>query len=87
MIDYCNEMGISLHFTTTHTPQLNGIAERMNRTLVEIARNLLNTSSLSSMCYGDEIITSTYLVNGLPSKAIARNKTPFELWHGEKPEL
>ena len=38
---YCTEYGIQQQFTVTDTPQQNGIAERINRTLVECARNML----------------------------------------------
>ena len=36
--DYCEECGIRRHFSVRGTPQQNGVAERMNRTLLEKAR-------------------------------------------------
>lgn len=69
------------------TPQQNGVAERMNRTLTERARALLNTSGLPKTFWGDAILTANYLNNRIPSRANNCNKTPFELWTGRKPEL
>jgi len=38
---FCRQAGIQRHFTVAHTPQQNGIAERMNRTLLERTRAIL----------------------------------------------
>nr|GEU54557.1 Gag-Pol polyprotein [Tanacetum cinerariifolium] len=43
---FCRQEGIKRQFTTAYTPQHNGVAERMNRTLLEIARAMLETTSL-----------------------------------------
>jgi transposase InsO family protein len=38
---FCRDRGIVQQFTPPYTPQLNGVAERMNRTLIESARYML----------------------------------------------
>ena len=43
---YCDENGIKRKFSTTTTPQQNGVAERKNRTVQEMARTMLNDSKL-----------------------------------------
>ncbi|GJX77801.1 gag-pol polyprotein [Tanacetum coccineum] len=43
---FCRQEGIKRQFTTAYTPQQNGVAERMNRTLLERARAMLATASL-----------------------------------------
>ena len=45
-MDYCNEHGISHNFSTPRTPQQNGVVERKNRTLEEMARTMLIASGL-----------------------------------------
>lgn len=45
--NYCNDHGILRHKTVRNTPQQNGVAERMNRTLLEKVRCLLFTSNMS----------------------------------------
>jgi transposase InsO family protein len=37
MKDFCKENGIDIQYTPRYTPELNGVAERMNRTIVEKA--------------------------------------------------
>ena len=44
--DYCAKPGITRHRTCSETPQQNGIAERLNRTILEKVRCLLNESGL-----------------------------------------
>ena len=59
------------------TSQQNGLAERLNRTLMDMVRSTSNsTLPLSLWMYA--LKTVVYLLNRVPSKAVP--KTPFELW-------
>ncbi|KAK0588475.1 hypothetical protein LWI29_001474 [Acer saccharum] len=69
-----------------HTPQQNGVAERMNRTVLEKVRCLLIGSGLSLNFWGEAAATVAYLINRSPSTAIAL-KTPEEIWTGRPPSL
>jgi transposase InsO family protein len=40
--DYLDEEGIKHEFSAPYTPQQNGVAERKNRTLIEMARTMLD---------------------------------------------
>ena len=40
--EFCKKCGIAQHKTTPYTPQQNGVAERMNKTLMERARSMLS---------------------------------------------
>lgn len=44
--DWCRKKGIILEYTTPYSPQLNGKAERLNRTLLDKARALIFDSGL-----------------------------------------
>lgn len=44
--EFCKENGIIIDFTVPYTPQQNGKAERMNRTLVEKARSMISDVSM-----------------------------------------
>ncbi|GKE05013.1 zf-CCHC domain-containing protein [Tanacetum coccineum] len=46
MLEFCGEKGIKQEFSNARTPQQNGVAERMNRTLIEDARTMLADSEL-----------------------------------------
>ena len=41
---FCRENGIQKQFTTRFTPQQNGVAERKNRTIMDMARSMLKLS-------------------------------------------
>ena len=45
--NFCDQEGIKRQLTTAYTPQQNGVAERMNRTLLERTRAMLRTASLA----------------------------------------
>ncbi|KAH9706111.1 hypothetical protein KPL70_012113 [Citrus sinensis] len=77
--DYCEKNGVLRHKTVPYTPQQNGFAERMNRTLIEKVRCLLIHSKLPKALWAEALNTACYLVNRSPSTTIGC-KTPMELW-------
>lgn len=85
--EFCVQKGITFHLTVPHTPQQNGVAERMNRTLTEKARTMIITSGLDKSFWGEAVLTATYLINILPTSSLQINKTPYEMWHNKKPQL
>ncbi|GJR73351.1 gag-pol polyprotein, partial [Tanacetum coccineum] len=74
--------GIKRQFTTAYTPQQNGVAERMNRTLLERARAMLATASLGKSFWTEAVNTACYVINQSPSTAVEL-KTPMEMWTGK----
>nr|GEW42722.1 retrovirus-related Pol polyprotein from transposon TNT 1-94 [Tanacetum cinerariifolium] len=79
---FCRKEGIKRQFTTAYTPQQNGVAERMNRTLLERARAMLATASLGKSFWAEAVNTACYVINHSPSTAIEL-KTPIEMWTGK----
>lgn len=71
----------------TSKPQENGVAERMNRTLVECARAMLNDASLPNKYWGDAVLHAAHIINRLPTRALDSNTTPHEAYTGNKPSL
>ena len=57
------------------TPQKNGVAERRNRTLMDMVRSILSNSTLPLSLWMYALKTIVYLLNWVPSKAIPEN--PF----------
>ncbi|KAG8489064.1 hypothetical protein CXB51_017032 [Gossypium anomalum] len=82
----CEESGIHHQLTNFYTPQQNGVCERKNRTVLNMARCLLFQSKLPSNFWAEAVNTSVYLLNRLPTHAV-KDKTPFEAWHGLKPTV
>ncbi|XP_022764214.1 uncharacterized protein LOC111309412 [Durio zibethinus] len=79
-------IGIEHQLTATYTPQQNGVNERKNRTIMEMARCMLFEKNLSKKFWAEAVNTSVYLLNRLPTKALKGN-TPFEAWYGSKPSV
>jgi len=61
------------------TPQQNGVAERMNMTLLEKIHCMLSNARLSTNFCAETLAYACYLVNRFPSSAIG-GKTPLEFW-------
>ncbi|GJT37766.1 retrovirus-related pol polyprotein from transposon TNT 1-94 [Tanacetum coccineum] len=77
----CKESGIARHLTVAGTPQQNGLAERMNRTLLNKVRCLLIHSGLSNSFWAEATAMAAYLINRSPSTELEK-KTPMDLWSG-----
>ena len=74
--------GISRPFTVRGTPQQNGVAERMNRTLLEKVRCMLSNAGLGKQFWAEAVMYASHLINRLPSVAL-NGKTPLEVWSGK----
>ena len=86
-VRFCADRGIIQKFTPPYTPELNGVAERMNRTLVECARCMLEHASLAKEYWGEAVMTAAFLRNRLPTRAHTSLKTPYEEWTKKTPIL
>ena len=82
---FLEENGIVAQYTTPGTPQQNGVAERRNRTLMDMVRSMTSVSNLPPNMWSEALKTAVYILNRVPSKSVP--KTPFELWNGWKPSL
>ena len=78
--------GIRAEYNIPYNLELNGVAERMNRTLVEKARTMMHESQLPKSLWSEAIMAATYLVNRSPTAALVK-KTPFEMWHKRQPDI
>ncbi len=83
---FCKTRGIIHETTVPYNPEQNGVAERMNRTLMESARSMLCQANLSPSLWAEAINTAAYLRNRCPTVAV-KDMTPFECWFGRKPNV
>lgn len=81
--NYLKTEGIQIETTPPYTPQLNGIAERKNRSLVEMARCMLLDANLPKTFWGEAINTANYVQNRLITRAT--NKIPASVWDNQSP--
>ena len=78
-------MGIIHETTASHSPASNGVAERKNRTLIELTNAMLIESSASLHFWGEAILTACHVLNRVPHKK--SHTAPFEMWKGHKSNL
>lgn len=64
--------------TTPYTPEQNGVAERYNRTIVQMVRSILVWAELPHSFRGEAAMTASYLRNLLPTTT--DDKSPEEQW-------
>ncbi|KAM1485555.1 hypothetical protein TB1_036396 [Malus domestica] len=83
---FCEDVGLEKQLTVAYSPQQNGIAERKNRTIVEMAKSMMHEKNMPYKFWGEAVNTSVYLLNRCPTKALEK-KTPFEVFSGRKPSV
>lgn len=83
---YLKSEGVRHEYTIPKTPEQNGVAERLNRTLIESSRSMLLDAKLPQKFWAEAVTTAMYLRNRSPTRAVD-GKTPYEAWHGEKPRV
>jgi len=71
--------GIIHEITLPYSPQSNGVAERKNRTLLDMVNVMLASSGLPKNMWG----SVCYILNRIPYKDC--DKTPYELWKKREP--
>ena len=67
-----------------YCPEMNGIAERVNRMLTEHASAMLWTATLPIGFWAPAILMATFLKNQSPTRALT-GMTPYEAYYGCQP--
>ena len=80
---HCTKLGIQHEVTAPYIPQHNGLAERRNRTVLNMCKSMLKQKGLPKSFWGEAMAT-TYLLNRCPTKRLLQ-KVPEEYWTGRKP--
>ena len=73
------------HFVS-YTPQQNGVAERKNRSLKEMATFLLEVRDLPPYLWVEVVKYSLCIQNSVPHKSVDEI-TPFKVLMGHKPNV
>ncbi|GBP26795.1 Retrovirus-related Pol polyprotein from transposon TNT 1-94 [Eumeta japonica] len=84
--DFLISAGIRHQTTTHYTPEQNGAAERLNRTLVERAKCMILNAGLAKFFWAEAIKTAAYIINRFSTRSLSF-KTPEEVWSGHKPNV
>ncbi|KAK1684589.1 hypothetical protein QYE76_045437 [Lolium multiflorum] len=86
MREFVDDEGIKHEFSAPYTPQQNGVVERKNRTIIEMARTMLSEFNSPHNFWGEAISTAVHYSNRLFLHPL-HNKTPYELLTGNKPNV
>nr|GFA00499.1 hypothetical protein [Tanacetum cinerariifolium] len=84
--EYYEEVGISYETSVVRSPQQNGVVERRNHTLIEVARTMLIYAQAPLFLWAEAVATACFTQN----RSIIRlrhGKTPYELLHSKLPNL
>ena len=84
--DFLAHKGIKHQCTMPYTPQQNGVAERKNRSLMEMARCMLKAKGLPHKLWMEAVACGTHVLNRYPTKVL-KTITPFEVWNDRKPSI
>jgi transposase InsO family protein len=83
---FLEEEGIKYEFSSPYTPQQNGVVERKNRTLLDMARTMLDEYKTPYQFWAEAINTACYSINRLYLHRILK-KTSYELLTSKKPNV
>ncbi|KAG7561531.1 Zinc finger CCHC-type superfamily [Arabidopsis thaliana x Arabidopsis arenosa] len=84
--EFCAANGIKRQVTAAFTPQQNGVAERRNRTIMNMVRCLLMEKGMPKKFWGEAASWTNHILNRCPTAAV-QDKTPQECWTGLKPNV
>ncbi|MCO5604581.1 hypothetical protein L7F22_058749 [Adiantum nelumboides] len=84
--DFLGKKGIKHQCTMPYTPQQNGVAERKNRSLMEMARCMLKAKSLPHKLWMEVVACAAHVLNRCPTRAL-KTITPYESWYDRKPSV
>ncbi|KAA0051915.1 Retrovirus-related Pol polyprotein from transposon TNT 1-94 [Cucumis melo var. makuwa] len=83
---FCVENGVRRPMTVPFTPQQNGVVERKNRTILNMARSMLKCKKMPKEFWAQAVECAVYLSNRSPTRSLW-NKTPQQVWTERKPSI
>ena len=86
LMKYCEEQGIRGFLTAPYSPQQNGVAERKNRTILDMVRTMLKSKNVPKELWAEAVQCAIYVQNRCPHVKL-NEKTLQEVWSGRKPSV
>ena len=83
---YLRQEGIQRQLTPPHTPEHNGVAERLNLIIFGAVRCMLHRARLPASFWAEAAFNAVYVRNRCPTRAV-KDRTPYEVWTGHKPSI
>ena len=85
-MEYYEEQGIRRFLTAPYTPQQNGVAERKNRTILNMVRSMLKSKRMLKEFWAKVVQCAIYVQNQYPHAKLD-DQTPLGAWSGQKPTI
>ena len=76
---YLDDNGIHHELSVTYTPQQNGVAERMNRTLLDLVRSMLYHKGIDKRFWAEALATAVYARNRVTSRELPEKLIPYHI--------
>jgi len=86
LMTWCEMWGIDVQRMVPYSPSQNGVAERMNWTLVELARAMLTAAELPEFLWESAVEHAAYIRNRSFTTSL-QGSTPYQAWHDKKPDI
>ncbi|KAE8691290.1 hypothetical protein F3Y22_tig00110890pilonHSYRG00631 [Hibiscus syriacus] len=83
-IEYCEGQGIRRFLTAPYSPQQNGVAERKNRTIIDMVQSMLKSKKIPKKLWEEAVQCTIYVQNQCPHVKLD-DQTPQEAWSRQKP--
>jgi transposase InsO family protein len=83
---FCHDLGLEHQFSSLYTPPQNGVVERKNRTLCEMARTMLDEHRTPRRFWAEAVNTTCYVSNRIYLR-VDKKKSCYELMHDRTPKL
>jgi hypothetical protein len=84
--EYLEEKGIKHEFSAPYTPQKNGVVEKKNMMLIDMARTMLGEYKTPEQFWSEAVNTTWHAINRLYLRRLLK-KTSYELLTGNKPNV
>jgi transposase InsO family protein len=76
---YCADEDVHRHYSAPYNLQQNDVVKRRNQTVVGMDRTLLKQRGMPAVFWGETVVTTVYILNRSPTKAL-NDRTPYEAW-------
>jgi hypothetical protein len=83
---FCHDLGLEHQFSSPYTPSQNGVVQRKNRTLCEMAWTMLDEHRTLRRFWAEAVNTACYVSNRIYLR-VHKKKTCYELVHGRTPKV
>jgi hypothetical protein len=84
--EFCLSYGIKQEFSSPITLQQNGVVERKNKVIQEMAHVMIHSKNLAQHLLGEAVNTACHIINRVYLRP-ETSKTPYEIWRGKKPAV